>query len=223
MKHSGNSNEACAHDTVLVLDLGNVVIGLSSENIFRALSHSSGIQLHGSWETYFDDAVSRRFECGMITPEEYSPHIQKQLNIKISDREFYAAFNSLFTGVFPGLTERLRILKKKHRILVLSNTNAIHQSFFVREYAQVFSLFDRCYYSHEMKMRKPDAGIYQAVLAHENLSPGSICYLDDNPLNIAAGEKTGMRSVLITGMDGTIRALDACFPDELCKLNDPNT
>lgn len=46
-----------------------------------------------------------------------------------------------------------------------------------------------------MKMRKPDAEIFQKVLDLENLNPSQTLFLDDNEANIEGASKLGIQTL----------------------------
>lgn len=83
---------------------------------------------------------------------------------------------------------------------MLSNTNAIH----IREVNRrlvslgkptLEALFERVFYSHEVKLMKPNPGIYQHVLSEANLVAEETVFLDDNRANIDAAAALGIRAV----------------------------
>jgi putative hydrolase of the HAD superfamily len=57
------------------------------------------------------------------------------------------------------------------------------------------SLFEQVYYSHIVRMLKPNPDIYGHVLAQANLEPSETLFLDDNALNIQAAAALGIRAV----------------------------
>jgi putative hydrolase of the HAD superfamily len=94
----------------------------------------------------------------------------------------------------------LRQLRPSHRLFLLSNTNQIHLNCFnkiVEEAAGTPGLepfFDATYYSHQLKMRKPDREIYEHVLQEQQLQPHETLFLDDNLTNLAGAEAVGIRT-----------------------------
>ena len=57
--------------------------------------------------------------------------------------------------------------------------------------------FHRAYYSHRMKMRKPDAEIFEQVLQDNNLNPAETLFLDDNASNVAGAAGVGIKTVFV--------------------------
>lgn len=57
-----------------------------------------------------------------------------------------------------------KLREQGHRVVVLSNTNRLHTTFWPDEYQDTRRCGLHIYLSQEMGMRKPEARIYQSVL-----------------------------------------------------------
>ncbi|MDH4297794.1 MAG: HAD-IA family hydrolase, partial [Cyclobacteriaceae bacterium] len=94
-------------------------------------------------------------------------------------------------------------LKEKYRVYLLSNTNSIHINYInqtmlpgiLQPTSPLESYFHRAYYSHIMKKRKPNADIFEQVLAENALVPGETLFLDDNTDNLAGANQLGIKTV----------------------------
>jgi FMN phosphatase YigB (HAD superfamily) len=97
----------------------------------------------------------------------------------------------------------LKSLKARYRTFLLSNTNGIHVKCFSESLSKTHgidsldSLFERVYYSHQMRMRKPDPEIYEFVLRENNLAASETLFLDDNEKNIAGARAVGIETFLV--------------------------
>ena len=85
------------------------------------------------------------------------------------------------------------------RLFLLSNTNAIHKQAFSETLSQQLQsvsfagFFEKCYYSHEMGMRKPDVEIFQKVMDDNGLSPANTLFIDDSIANIEGAKRVGLQ------------------------------
>jgi FMN phosphatase YigB (HAD superfamily) len=101
----------------------------------------------------------------------------------------------------------LRDLKSKYKTYLLSNTNAIHLDCFtgiVKKAHGIESLdplFHKAYYSHLMKMRKPDPGIYEFVLKENGLKAEETIFLDDNLANLKGAASVGIQTFHVSHPD----------------------
>jgi putative hydrolase of the HAD superfamily len=98
-------------------------------------------------------------------------------------------------------------LKEKYNVLILSNTNAIHQRAFDRHIGEFIpsktmaDMVHTAYYSHELGLRKPDPHIYQKVIDLQNLNPAKTLFFDDRIENITAAQARGIQAIQVTYSD----------------------
>ena len=111
-----------------------------------------------------------------------------------------------------GLTAAIYATRAGHRVVVLSNTNRLHTTFWPDEYPEVRAAADRIYLSQEMGLRKPEAQIYLRVLEEEGFSAADTVFFDDNVDNIAGANRLGITSILVTGKE----TIPDYFAKQLC-------
>jgi putative hydrolase of the HAD superfamily len=106
-----------------------------------------------------------------------------------------------------GRIELLRELRSKYKTYLLSNTNAIHLDCFsgmvkkAHGLESLDPLFHKAYYSHLMKLRKPDAAIYEYVLNENGLKANETIFLDDNVANLKGAASVGIQTFHVTHPD----------------------
>jgi putative hydrolase of the HAD superfamily len=92
------------------------------------------------------------------------------------------------------------MLKSEYRLFLLSNTNAIHISEFFKILTQTFGvnpfpqIFEHCYYSHELNLRKPDTAIFHKVCREQNLIPAETFFIDDSPQHVTGAQQAGLHA-----------------------------
>src|SRR5690606_21232445 len=153
------------------------------------------------------DHLFDQFERGEITEAEFRAGLPALAQLKSDDinpAHFDDAWNAML-GVIPD--ENLRFLKalaEKKRTFLLSNTNSIHIRRFLSDYQERHavehgawgSLFEAVHYSHDLKMRKPEARIFSALIERHQLTPERTVFIDDNQDNIQAARALGLIAVL---------------------------
>ncbi len=186
----------------IIFDLGAVLLNLDFQKTLSGFEALTNRKL--SKEIFFEVDFFLEFEKGNISSAEFRNGIRKWLSTQATDFQIDTAWNALLLD-FP--LERIALLKKlgkTNRIFLLSNTNEIHKLAFdeiyeqtVRPfYAQSFdSLFEKAYYSHELRDRKPNASIYQKVLEMNGLEVSNTIFIDDNRENILGARSIGIESV----------------------------
>src|SRR5688572_16872480 len=154
----------------LIFDLGGVLINIDYRKPIEAFQQL-GVNVTAEWyakktqNKLFDD-----FETGAISPAEFREEIRKFSGKQLTDDQIDRAWNSILLDFPAQRMELLYELKKTHRLFLLSNTNAIHIPEFYQILIRTFGknpfpeIFEHCYYSHEMGLRKPHAEIFIRVL-----------------------------------------------------------
>ncbi|QQT25639.1 HAD family hydrolase [Sphingobacterium spiritivorum] len=197
----------------IILDYGNVIFMIDfmrAQEAFTALGIKNVDQFfaHKGHAPLFD-----AFEKGEITAEAFRQGIRDTADVPhLSDEQIDAAWNALLIGVPEGNHELLLELKGKYRLFLLSNNNEIHYQWILdylkREYQleDNTSFFEKDYYSHLMKMRKPNADIFEYVLNTHDLKPEETVFIDDSPQHLDTAAKLGLQTFLLTKPD-TLSAL----------------
>lgn len=189
----------------IIFDYGNVIFKID----FKRTQHSFtelGIE---NVERFFAHAVHNpmfdQFEQGQISSDEFRNGIRgitKQPHL--TNEQIDHAWNTLLVGVPEGTHEVLLKAKEKYRTFLLSNNNEIHYNWIMEYLKREHNLtsnadfFEKDYYSHLMKMRKPNAEIFQFVLDAHDLKPEETLFIDDSPQHIKTAESLGMQTHLLT-------------------------
>lgn len=130
------------------------------------------------------------FESGAVVPDEYVRWALDVLGSHAAPDEFRHAWQRIFTPVEPMWENVRRLSAAGHRLILFSNTNAIHCPWIFENYPD-FSLFDAAVLSYEVGAIKPRPEIYQHAVDTHDLDPANTLYIDDLPQNIATGRDFG--------------------------------
>jgi putative hydrolase of the HAD superfamily len=157
--------------------------------------------------------VFKRYEKGEFTDEEFRNFCRKELNISASDQAIDKAWDALLKAIPKERVDLLKELKNKYRTFLLSNTNSIH----IKEVNNILYkdtgvknldlLFEKVYYSYEMKMSKPDLEIYDRVVKENNLYPNETLFIDDNLDNIIGAKAAGLQTLHVVAPESILELL----------------
>ena len=184
----------------IIFDLGGVIINLAVEKTHQAFATLSGLPLEEIKSRVHHGAYFHEYEKGLITDAEFRNHLRESLNLKVTDTELDAAWNAMLLDIPIERIQLLERLKKNYSIYLLSNTNNIHLQCFSKIVQQLTGkeridhYFHNSYYSHLLKLSKPDVAIYEHVLAQSNLQPAETIFLDDNKDNLIGANKAGIQT-----------------------------
>ncbi len=175
--------------TTLIFDLGGVIVNLDWERCVRNFKEIGVSEMDSLISTTLQRGFILEYERGEITSDEFRTEVRKYTDVDVSDDEINFAWTSLLVDVPEEKLQMLLDLKKKYRILMLSNTNELsydfcERSFFSQNGHQINDYFDKCYLSYKMGLNKPEPQIFEKLLAEEGLKAEECLFLDDGIHNI---------------------------------------
>ncbi len=121
-------------------------------------------------------------------------------NADWADEVIDTAWNSVLLDLPLERVERIKELTPDYRLFLLSNTSPIH----IRQVNQLLTnlnqptledLFERVFYSYDVRMAKPSSAIYEHVLTEAGLLAEETAFFDDNAANIQAAARLGIQAV----------------------------
>ncbi len=182
----------------IIFDLGGVIINLNYDATALAFKNTGiknfdEVYSKQKQERLFDD-----FEKGIISPAAFRDVLRTHIPEPVTDQEIDNAWDAMLLDIPPSRIKWLQELSKNHRIFLLSNTNEIHIKAFTQILIDTYGenifekIFEKIYYSCRMKMRKPDAEIFEFVLKENNLFPHETLFVDDSEQHIKGAEKLGL-------------------------------
>ena len=196
-----------------IFDLGNVIVDIDFNRVLGAWSDLSRVPLAQLKQSFTMGEAFHQHERGDISDEEFAQAMCRDMDLPLSYEQFAHGWQAIFVALRPEVIDIMtRLREQGHRVVVLSNTNALHTTFWPSEYPQIHAAADHVYLSQEMGMRKPEARIYQRVLELEGFSAADAVFFDDNADNIEGASRLGITSVLVTGRE----TLPDYFTKTLC-------
>ncbi|MFI5217885.1 MAG: HAD family hydrolase [Bacteroidia bacterium] len=197
----------------IILDLGGVILDVSYENTAAAfkelgIKNFDEVYSQKKQEHFFDN-----YEKGIISDDEFRNEIRKSFSAHISDEQIDEAWNSLILTIPKERFNFLVGLKRKYRLFLLSNTNTIHITEFTKLFENDFgknafdNLFEKIYYSCFLKMRKPDAEIFNLVMNENNLDYSQTIFIDDSIQHVEGARKAGLTSFHLDTKNSDLKKL----------------
>lgn len=187
----------------IIFDFGNVLFDIDLPQIEKQLSGLMGDSFVAAREKLLRDRVFELYETGGLSTEEFIDQIRFSGPEPLDAEAVTEAWNSIFVGMPSHRFELLLELRKQYKVFLLSNINELHErwiaDYMVREHGihdYESRYFDGVYFSHLIRLRKPDPTIYEYVLADAELLAAETIFFDDVPANIQAAQQVGIRSFL---------------------------
>ncbi len=181
----------------LIIDFGGVLIDLDRSRCVEEFKKLGLEDIEKCIGDFGQKGLFQDLEKGEITAAQFRDAIRGEIGSAVTDEQIDAAWNSFLVSIPTYKLDLLLRLREKYVVYLLSNTNSIHwdwacehafpwRAFRVKDY------FEKIYLSYEMKMIKPDAEIFNAVLEDAGIEAGETLFIDDSPANCHTAEQLGI-------------------------------
>lgn len=180
--------------SVIVFDLGNVLINFDYNISIRKLNSIEPI-LGDKFYNYYkiNYHIHRLFEKGLLTEEKFLKTMLTNLGRKVEAEDFCRIYSEIFTPNHEVIS-LLPALKKKYKLILLSNTDSLHKKYGWERY-EFLSLFDHKVLSFEVGSVKPEEKIYRSAEAFSKAPSSEHLYIDDISEYVEAAKKIGWDAI----------------------------
>lgn len=196
---------------VIIFDLGKVIVDFNHQAICKRLAGHCSVTPDEIYKQLFESKLEAWFDEGRITPEQFHKEVIRSIGGNVTINSLKKIWNHIFT-INAGISALLRSLKKKYRLLCLSNTNVWHFEY-CRETFPVLGQFDAFILSYRVGARKPRSRIFREALRAAGTPPHQCVYIDDVPEYVRAAQALGMRGINFTSVEQLKQALKQYLSD----------
>jgi glucose-1-phosphatase len=173
----------------VIFDLGKVLVPFDFQIGYRALEAACRYEAREIPRQIAKTGLVERLEKGLIEPQEFVKRLSAALELRLEYGDFCRAWSSIFRGQLIA-DAVLESLAARYRLLLLSNTNAIHWGMIRENYAMLRHFHDRVL-SFEVHAMKPEPAIFHAAVER----PEECFFTDDMAANVEAARREGMDAV----------------------------
>ncbi len=178
----------------LIFDLGKTLVQFDFARGYRALE---GLCPHPAAEIprrLAGTGLVEKFETGLVEPRDFVEQMSGALELRVDYGRFCEIWGSIFLDTLVP-DSLLEALHARYRLVLLSNTNALHFEFIRERYAPLLRHFDGFVLSYEVKSMKPQPGIYRAAIETAGCRAGECFYTDDIPAYVEGARAQGIDAV----------------------------
>jgi FMN phosphatase YigB (HAD superfamily) len=185
-------------EPVLIFDFGNVVgffdYHRACDRFGRRLGLTGSAFLKRLQERGFAELMVR-FESGDMSAEDFAGRVMEVADLPLGYDEFVSGWEDIFWINEPvaRLVEQLK--GAGYRLLLGSNTNILHATYFRRRFATTIDLFDHLILSYEVGHMKPSGEFYRACVTAAGVPADSCIFIDDLIENVEGAQRAGLEAV----------------------------
>lgn len=188
----------------IIFDYGNVIFLIDFQKAQQTFTELGIKNVEHFFAHAGHDPLFNEFEKGNITAAEFRDGIRRITEkADLTDKQINDAWTSLLIGVPPVNHAILLQAKSKYRTFLLSNINEIHLDYISEYLKRDFQIesndifFEKVYYSHLVRMRKPNPDIFEYVLNDSHLIPSETLFIDDSPQHLKTAADLGLKIHLL--------------------------
>jgi len=178
----------------VIFDLGKVLIPFDFARGYRAMEKFCDYPAAEIPKRIAGTDLVYRFETGLVEPRDFVEQLSRVLDLRVTYEQFCEIWSSIFLPETLVPDSLLAGIRERYRLLVLSNTNAIHFAM-VRQNYPLLRHFHDLVLSYEVKAMKPSSAIYREAIARARCRPEECFYTDDIPAYVEAARREGIDAV----------------------------
>jgi FMN phosphatase YigB (HAD superfamily) len=178
----------------VIFDLGKVIIPFDFSRGYRRLEKLCKYPAAEIPQRIGSTDLVKRFETGLVEPEDFVAQFSALLDLHIDYDQFCEIWSSVFLPD-PLIPESmLEGISRRYRLLLLSNTNAIHFRMIEQTYPLMRHFHDRIL-SYRVRAMKPSPVIYREAIARAGCRPDECFYTDDIMEYVEGARRVGIDAV----------------------------
>lgn len=178
----------------VIFDLGKVIISFDFKRGYQHLEKFCKYPAAEIPQRIGSTDLVKRFETGLVEPEDFVKQMSAILDLHISYEQFCEIWSSVFLPD-PLLPESMLAgIAQRYRLLLLSNTNAIHFQMIEQTYPLMRHFHQRIL-SYRVRAMKPSPAIYREAIAQAACRPEECFYTDDILDYVDGAKREGIDAV----------------------------
>ena len=181
---------------IIIFDLGGVILNINYQNTINSFKSLGMLNPNLFYSKNNQSEIFNLIETGKISSKKFLSELQKNTK-KGTIEDIKDSWNAMLLDLPPGRLNLLNNLRNTHKLFLLSNTNDIHINALIsnlgrKKWEYFCSLFNKIYFSHEIKVKKPDLKAFELILNEQKIEPKDILFIDDTYQHIKSAQKLGI-------------------------------
>ena len=174
----------------IAFDLGNVLVGADHLRFCRPFAALAGVSPEEAYARVFGSDLEPGYDTGRLSSEEFYRRLLDRFGLALPYSRFCELWNDIFSPL-EDMAPTVARLAAHYPLYLLSNTNPLHFQY-IKEHYPLLRHFRRFILSYEVGSRKPEPGIFQALIRAMGQPPEQCLYLDDKLPFVAAACTHGL-------------------------------
>ncbi len=188
----------------LIFDLGRVLVNVDFDMGYSRMAKLAGLSVDEVRERIHNSRIAYAYESGLMPSEEFAARVCELMGVSTSLEEFGELWCSVFHQGPLVPEEFIARLHERYRLVLLSNTNALHYEM-LEQQLPVLKHFDDYTLSYRLGAQKPSQTIYRDAIVKAGCAPNECFYTDDVNEYIDGARAAGIQAAQFRSF-GKLRA-----------------
>lgn len=196
----------------IFFDMGGVLLPLDLDRCLKAYREVAGFQ---DVDKYLDPCHQQGFfldlEAGKIDYDSFMKEVLSHCAPGTTVETVFRCQKEFFGTPQPDDVALVKELSKEYDVYMLSNNNVVSMRLHIPNFEQaglpLDKSFKKLFFSHEMRMLKPNPEIYLTAIAESGHKADECLFIDDSQRNVDGAIAVGMHSVLYHPEQHNLREL----------------
>ncbi len=175
----------------IAFDLGNVLIKVDHDRFCHRLAAAAGVSPEEIAAAVFSSSLEPDYDTGRLSSQDFYEALKARFRLALPYLQFCDFWCDIFAPLEP-MEEMVQHLAGRFPLFLLSNTNALHFDYIRARFASILQYFQGFTLSYRVGSRKPEPGIYRALLRQVGRPPEEVLYLDDKLPFVEAARSQGL-------------------------------
>jgi putative hydrolase of the HAD superfamily len=182
----------------VLFDLGNVLVGFDFARGYQAIESVSSYRAQDIPQRISASGLVPPYERGELSSEEFFERLSDVLGLHTSYKQFCELWTTIFLPDPLVPEELLAGLRRRYRMVLVSNTNDIHFRMIQASY-KLIGHFDALVLSYKVGAMKPAGRIYEEAIRQASCEPRECFYTDDVADFVQEARRHGLDAVQFRG------------------------
>ena len=179
----------------IIFDFGNVVGFFDHGKTLARLEPHTDMSAAEMYAAIYDGRLEDDFESGRISVEDFCEAFRELCRLRCDNNALTAAVADIFEPN-PEVCSIIPRLAARYRVLLGSNTNALHSRHYRRQFETLLNSFHAIVLSHDIGVRKPAAGFFHHCQRLADCPAAECLFVDDLAANIEGAKAAGLQGMV---------------------------
>ena len=178
----------------VIFDLGKVLVGFDFQRGYERMQALCGHPVEEIRRRIGRTGLVPQLEAGQVGSREFVSKLGDVLGVNFDYADFCEIWSSIFLPDALVPDAMVAGLKKRYRLVLLSNTNEMHFEMLERNYP-ILRHFENRVLSHEVGAMKPSPLIYRRAVELAGCRPEECFFTDDIADYVQGAREAGIDAV----------------------------